>query len=386
MIRLDKTFPTLDCSSCILTPKMTDVAMHEGIELLVSSFVRGVRREGARFCVQITKRARFVREELCIACGACREACAMKNAYDEFNENLSRRPAIYIPFPQAVPQRYLVDRDSCLYLAKGRCKRRCAEVCPTSAIDFAMEDRTFEEYFDSIVLCTGFDLFDPREKVEFGYGKYEGVLTSVELERLLSATGPTGGEIVIGGRHPRRFLFIQCVGSRDRAVEAPFCSRICCMYTAKQARLIKERVKDSEVYVCYIDVRAYGKGYEEFYRAAQEEGVVYIRGIPGEIREEGDHLIVRVEDTLIGRVEEMEVDSVVLALGVRPKREARRLFEMLDIRVDPYGFVKTDPGSPSRTSERGIFVCGMASSPKDIAESVSSAVEASASVMEHVGI
>lgn len=384
MIRLDKTFPTLDCSSCILTPKMTDLATHECIRLLASSRVERIRREGKRFSVLIRREARFVREELCIACGACSRVCAMKRAGDEFNENLSTRPAIYVPFPQAVPQSYLVDGQNCLHLKRGRCKKPCTEVCPTSAIDFQMEDTYVQGLFDGVILATGFDLFNPAEKVEFGYGRYEGVLTSLELERLLSATGPTGGEVAVKGRPLRRFFFVQCVGSRDKMVQARFCSRVCCMYTAKQARLLKERVTGSEVYVSYIDVRACGKGYEEFYRAVQEEGVIYLRGIPGEVRRRREDLVVCVEDTLSGSLEEIAVDCVVLAVGVRPKGEAKALFQMLNLEMDAYGFVRTDPTSPSRTSEEGIFVCGMASGPKDISETVASAEEAAASLLEYL--
>lgn len=383
MIKLDKTFPTLDCSSCILTPKMSEVYMHENIRLLSYSEIEEIKRVGKGFRVKIKKKPRFVKEERCIACGLCTSACVMKRAKDEFNEHLSERSAIYIPFPQAVPQKYLIDKESCLFLSKGRCKRSCLSQCPTSAIDFEMKEEVVEEEFDGILISTGFDLYIPTQKKEFGYGTVDRVFTSLEFERILSATGPTKGEIVFEEKVPKRFFFVQCVGSRDRQLNAPFCSRVCCMYTAKQGLIIKERIKDAEVFISYIDVRAYGKGYEEFVETAQNMGILYIRGLP-EIRRGKEGPVIRVEDMLGLEIMEMEVDAVILACGIRPSKKALRLIDMLGIERDDYGFIKTSSLFPSLTNVEGVFACGVSSGPKDIPDTVSSALEAVASFMEYI--
>ncbi|MCX8021668.1 MAG: FAD-dependent oxidoreductase [Syntrophorhabdaceae bacterium] len=262
----------------------------------------------------------------------------------------------------------------------GECERRCE----VGAIDYRMKDEIVEMDFDGIVLAPGFDLYDPTEKGEYGYGRLKGVMTGIEFERLCSVTGPTGGEIVIDGKVPKSFFFIQCVGSRDRQTGARFCSRVCCMYTAKHASIIKDRIKDATVYISYIDVRAYGKGYEEFYRNTQEAGVIYIRGIPGEVAKTDQGLLVRVEDMLSGEIREVEVDLVVLATGVRPKRGIEELSRIMSLERDEYGFIRVDPVSPSRTSNEGIFTCGMASGPKDIPDTVASAGEAAARCMEYI--
>src|SRR5208283_413519 len=214
----------------------------------------------------------------------------------------------------------------------------CARRCDVGAIDYAMKDEVVERHFDSIVLAPGFDLYDPTEKAEFGYGRLEGVCTGIEFERICSVTGPTGGEIVWKGKRPKRFYFIQCVGSRDRQSGARFCSRVCCMYTAKHASIVKDRVPDAEIYVSYIDVRAYSKSYEEFYKSTQEAGVFYIRGIPGEVVQGENGLLVRVEDMLSGEVCEKEVDLVVLATGVRPRRGTAALCDVMSVERDDYGF------------------------------------------------
>lgn len=262
----------------------------------------------------------------------------------------------------------------------GECERRCE----VGAIEYAMEAEEVEMDFHGIVIAPGFDLYDPSEKVEYGYGRYKGVMAGIEFERLSSVTGPTGGEILLDGKVPKRFYFIQCVGSRDRQTGARFCSRVCCMYTAKHASIIKDRIKDAVVYVSYIDVRAYGKGYEEFYKNTQEAGAIYIRGIPGEVIEGKDGLIVRVEDMLSGELREIEVDMVILATGVRPKKSINQLSEAMSLKVDEYGFVEVDRIEPSKTTTDGIFVCGMASGPKDIPDTVASAGEAASACMEYI--
>jgi heterodisulfide reductase subunit A2 len=263
----------------------------------------------------------------------------------------------------------------------GECERRC----DVNAVDYRMPDEIVDMHFDSIVLAPGFDLYDPTEKGEFGYGKLEGVLTSIEFERISSVTGPTLGEIMWKGKRPKRFFFIQCVGSRDRQSGARFCSRVCCMYTAKHASIVRDRIKDSEVYVSYIDVRAYSKSYEEFYKSTQESGVFYIRGIPGEVVQGKNGLLVRVEDMLSGEMLEQEVDLVVLATGVRPRKGTEELCNVMSVGRDEYGFVKVDSIAPSRTDVEGIFVCGMASGPKDVPDTVASGGEAASRCMEYIG-
>jgi heterodisulfide reductase subunit A len=385
MIQLDKTFPTLDCSTCTLSPKMSEVSLNPNISLFTLAKLVGMQRSGRGFDIRIQKKPRFVNMKKCTACGLCSEACVMKGRLgDEFNLSLSKKAAIYLPFPQAAPQKYLVDEAGCLFLSKGKCKQPCLDACEPKAINFDEQEEIIESYFDAVVLAPGFDLYDAAAKKEYGYGALAGVVTGMEFERICSVTGPTGGDIVLNGKAPQRFYFIQCVGSRDRQSEARFCSRVCCMYTAKHASIVKDRIKGAEIYVSYIDVRAYGKGYEEFYKSTQESGVFYIRGIPGEITQSENGLLVRVEDMLSGEMREIEVDIVILATGVRPRPETDELCNILSIERDGYGFMKVDSMTPSRTSMEGIFVCGMASGPKDIPDTVASGGEAAASCMEYL--
>ena len=253
------------------------------------------------------------------------------------------------------------------------------------AVDYRMEDETVEMHFDSIVLAPGFDLYDPTEKGELGYGRLDGVLTSIEFERISSVTGPTLGEIMWKGKQPKRFFFIQCVGSRDRQSGARFCSRVCCMYTAKHASIVRDRIKDSEVYVSYIDVRAYSKSYEEFYKSTQESGVYYIRGIPGEVVQGENGLLVRVEDMLSGEV----IETGGRHSSPRNGRETaqgdgRNCATSLSVGRDEYGFVRVESIAPSQTDVEGIFVCGMASGPKDVPDTVASAGEAASRCMEYM--
>jgi heterodisulfide reductase subunit A len=262
----------------------------------------------------------------------------------------------------------------------GECERRCE----VKAIDHAMKDEVVDMHFDSVVLAPGFDLYDPTEKKEFGYGTLEGVITGIEFERICSVTGPTSGDIIINGKTPKRFFFIQCVGSRDRQSGARFCSRVCCMYTAKHASITKDRIPDARIYVSYIDVRAYGKNYEEFYKSTQESGALYIRGIPGEVTKGKNGLLVRVEDMLSGELREIEVDVVILATGVRPRKETEELCNIMSIERDEYGFIKAGSVAPSKTNVDGIFVCGMASGPKDVPDTVASGGEAASRCMEYI--
>lgn len=385
MIQLDKTFPTLDCSTCTLSPKMVEVSLNRNIDLMSVSQVVGMIRKGSGFLVGIKKNPRYVDAKKCTACGSCSEACVMKGRIPhEFNMMLGKRAAIYMPFPQAIPQKYLVDPAKCLFISRGKCKKACLDACETGAINFDDAGEEREIYFDSIVLAPGFDVYDPTEKKELGYGSLPGVVTGLEFERLCSVTGPTGGDIVIDGKEPKRFYFIQCVGSRDRQSGARYCSRVCCMYTAKHASIVRDRIKDAEVYVSYIDVRAYGKGYDEFYKTTQENGALYIRGIPGEVAKGEGCLVVRVEDILSGEIREIEADLVVLATGVRPRATTVDLCNIMSIERDEYGFIKVDATAPSLTSVEGIFVCGMGSGPKDVPDTVASGGEAASACLEYI--
>jgi len=284
------------------------------------------------------------------------------------------------------PQEATVEASRCLAGQIEGCIecRECDKRCEVKAIDYTMKDEVVEMEFDSIVLAPGFDLYDPTEKREYGYGVLDGVMTGIEFERICSVTGPTDGELIIKGKVPKRFYFIQCVGSRDRLTGARFCSRVCCMYTAKHASIVKDRIKDAEIYVSYIDVRAYGKNYEEFYKNTQESGTYYIRGIPGEVTKGENGLLVRVEDMLSGELKEIETDLVILATGVRPHKGSEELYNMLSIERDEYGFVKIDPIAPSKTNMGGVFVCGMASGPKDVPDTVASGGEAASRCLEYI--
>ncbi len=390
MAQLDKTFPTLDCSACIMTPKMVDVANHPNIELMTYSEVEEVNGFIGNFEVKVRKKARYVDIDKCNGCGECADNCRVKNRIpNEFDANVGKRSAIYLPFPQAVPAKFTVDPDHCLYLTKGKCGKgpKCQEVCGTGAIDFEQQDEEVEVKVGAIIVATGFDTFDPSNKPEYGYQDYPNVITGLEMERLVAASGPTGGELLIGegenARKPKKVAFIQCVGSRDASVGNEYCSRVCCMYTAKQAHLIKEKIPDAEVTVYYMDVRAFGKGFEEFYDRVRREGIRYIRGNPSEIFKKDDKLIVKVEDTLTATPREDEADLVVLAVGLEPRQDARGVIDLLRLsQTSDRFFMEAHPKLyPVDTSTDGVFLAGCAQGPKDIPDTVAQAKGAAASAM-----
>jgi len=383
MAQLDKTFPTLDCSACILTPKMVDVARHPNIKLLAYSEVKNVEGFIGNFKVKVVKKARYVDETKCTGCGTCAEKCPVKKIPNEFDLGLGYRSAIYVPFPQAVPLIYTIDKENCLYFTKGVCKV-CEKYCPAGAIDFNQKDEEIELDVGVIIVATGYDLFDPKQKPEYGYGKYKDVITNLEFERLLNAAGPTGGKILrpSDGKEPKKIAFIQCIGSRDHRVGNPYCSRICCMASIKHAHQVKEKIPDAEVYVFYIDLRAFGKGYEEFLERTQNEGVIFVRGKAAEVYQKPDTggLVVKFEDTLLGEVMEMEFDMVVLAAGLIPRVDSDAIQKLLKISRSPDNFfLEAHPKlRPVETHTSGIYLCGCAQGPKDIPDTVAQASAAAA--------
>jgi heterodisulfide reductase subunit A len=383
MAQLDKTFPTLDCSSCILTPKMVDAGRHPNIELLTYSEVVDVQGEVGDFRVKVRKKPRYVHEELCTGCGLCVEACVWKKVPSEFDAGVAMRSAAYIPFPQAVPLKAVIDENTCLYLTKGKCGRKCEKVCERGAIDFEMKEELLDLYVGSIIVATGFDPFDPRLKPEFAYGVYDNVITGLEFERLSSASGPTQGKILINGQVPRDVVFIHCVGSRDKNLGNEYCSRVCCMYTAKQAHLVREKMPEANITVFYMDVRAFGKGFEEFYDRVRMEGARYRRGNPSEIYKKGDKLIVRAEDTLLSEPLEMEADLVVLAVGVTPRADAQQLADLLGISLSPDGFFQEAHPKlhPVETGVEGIYLAGCCQGPKDVPDAVAQGKAAASSAI-----
>lgn len=384
MSQLSETFPTLDCASCILTPKTVEVGHHPNIKLLTYSEVEGVEGYLGNFKVKIKRKTTFVDWDKCTGCGLCSEKCPIK-VPSEFERNMGTRKAIYIPFPQAVPKKPVIDSNHCIYFKTGKC-RLCEKQCPTGAIDFEQKETFIEENVGVIIVATGYDLLSKESIGEYGYGKYKNVIDGLQFERLLSASGPTSGEIKrpSDGKIPKEVVFVQCVGSRDPEHGMPYCSKICCMYTAKHALLYKHAVHDGQAYVFYIDIRSGGKGYEEFVqRAIENEKIVYLRGKVSRIfQDTGDDgkLIVWGVDTLTGKNIEIAADMVVLAMAAVPNMGVKELAKKLKISTDAYGFItEAHPKlRPVETLTAGIYITGCAQGPKDIPETVAQASGAAA--------
>jgi heterodisulfide reductase subunit A len=386
MAQLDKTFPTLDCSACILTPKMVDVGVHPNIELLTYSEVTKVDGFVGNFKVTIKKKRRYVDLDKCTGCGLCAEECRLKDRVEsEFDAGMGKRSAIYVPFPQAVPLKYTVDSETCLFLTRGKCGKEpaCQTVCPTDAIDFTMKDEEVDIDVGTIVVATGFEPFDPARKPELAYGNYTNVISGIEFERLVSASGPTEGKVIIGEKEPQKVVFIQCVGSRDKNIGNEWCSRVCCMYAIKQAHLVKEKIPDAQVTVLYMDLRCFGKGFEEFYDRVRSEGVIFRRAIGSEIYKQGEGLVVRAEDTFLGKTVELEADLVVLSAGLEPGPETEGVAKLLKLSRTPDGFLmEAHPKlRPVDTATDGIFVAGCCQGPKDIPDTVAQAKASAASAI-----
>jgi heterodisulfide reductase subunit A len=384
MAQLDETFPTLDCSQCILTPKMVELAQHKLVTIYTYAEVDEVKGFVGNFKVKIRQKARTVDPVKCTSCGVCMEKCPVK-VPSEFDRGLAERRAVYVPFPQAVPNKPVIDRDSCIWFTKGKCKV-CQKACPADAIDFEDEDSIIEEEVGAIVVATGFDLIGRDLYGEYGYGKIPDVIDGLQFERMSCASGPTGGKIIrpSNGETPETVVFVQCVGSRDDSKGYPYCSKICCMYTAKHAMLYKHMVHDGKAYIFYIDVRAGGKGYEEFVkRAVEDERVIYLRGRVSRIFEKDGSIIVRGADTISGQQIEIRADLVVLASAVTCASGAEDLARKLRIGFDQYGFLtEAHPKlRPVETATAGIMLAGAAQAPKDIPDTVSQAGAAAAKVI-----
>ena len=391
MAELDKTFPTMDCSICILGPKMMDAGRHPRIKLLTYSEVEEISGYVGNFKVRIRKKARYVDETVCNSCGRCAEVCPVV-VPDAFQQGFTSRKAAYLPFPQAVPSSYLINMDECLGNSPIRCGK-CIDVCEKDCIDLNMKDELVELDVGIIIVATGMDVYDPTALDEYGYTSFENVITTMEFERLICGGGPTEGKLVRPSdiQTPKRIGFIQCVGSRTENRGNPYCSNVCCMNTIKDSLLINEHYPDTEVYVFYIDIRAYGKGFEDLYRRSKEAGVHYIRGLPGEVTENPDskNLKVRVENTTTSRVEEYELDMVVLSVGLQPSNDLKSLTRIINISQTADGFLmEAHPKlKPVDAPTPGIFFAGAVESPKDIKDSVTqaSAAVARSSILLNAG-
>ncbi len=387
MAQLDKTFPTLDCSACILTPKMTLVGSHPYIELLTYSEVEEVSGYIGNFKVKIKKKARYVDEDKCTGCGLCQTKCPWK-VDSEFEVGMGKRKAIYSPFPQAVPNTPVIDTEHCVYFLKGTC-RACEKVCEAEAIDFEQKDEIIEVEVGCIILTTGFQVFDPTPIYQYGYKRLDNVITSLEFERLVNSAGPTEGEIVLkDSSHPKSIAIIHCVGSRDEEYHE-YCSRVCCMHSMKFAHLLKEHLPEAEVYEFYIDIRSFGKGFEEFYNRILNEGTIFIRGRPAEVTniaekpEEEGKLIVQFEDTLVGMQRRQPVDMVILSCALEAQPDAEALARLFNNSRSADGFFleKHPKLDPVATMTDGIFVAGCCQSPKDIPDTVAQASAAAAEAL-----
>jgi heterodisulfide reductase subunit A len=386
MAQLDKTFPTLDCSSCILTPKMVAVGQHPHIEILNYSEVKEVEGFVGNFKAKILKKARYVNDDRCTGCGICQEKCPAKVVSD-FDESLAKRKAIYIDFPQAVPNKPVIDQENCIFFKKGKC-RACEKFCEVKAIAFDQTDQEIEVEVGSIIVSTGFDILDPTGMIEYGYGRLPNVLTGLEFERLASAAGPTGGKIQLAdGNAPQDVAILHCIGSRDKNYNE-YCSRVCCMYALKFAHLIREKV-GANVYNFYIDLRCFGKGYEEFYQRLQDEGVRFVRGKAGQVTdhalspEEEGRLVVIAEDTLLAKVMRFPVDMVILATAMEPRRDVEEVARKFLLSRSSDGFfLEQHPKlAPVSTATSGIFLAGSCQGPKDIPDTVAQASAAAAKAL-----
>lgn len=384
MAQLDKTFPTNDCAICMISPKLVEVGRHPNIKIIVNAEVEGLKGEVGNFQIRVRQRPRYVREDRCIGCYRCIEACIYKEAKfeNEFDMGLSKRKPIYIPYPQAVPLASIIDPRHCIYFLSGKCPKKCQEACPRGAIDFEQQETVHDLEVGALILAPGYDTFNADMEEEYGFGRYKNVVTSLQFERILSASGPYAGEIKRpgDGKHPQKIAFIQCVGSRDLKYLS-YCSSVCCVYTAKEAMIAKEHHPELEVSVFYIDLRAFGKGFEAYLERAQKEyGVRYVRSMVSRLVElpSGELLLRYREDDSF---REEEFDLVVLSVGLKPSAKGQKMATKLGLNVKEHGFAKTTRFQPLETRE-GVFIAGAFSGPKDIPETIIQASAASAAAGE----
>lgn len=377
MAQLDKTFPTMDCSMCILAPKMVDCGKHDNIELLSYSEVKEVDGYIGNFKVKVVKKPRYVDEDICTGCGSCSEVCPIEIP-NYFDEGMGMVKATYISFPQAVPLVATIDKDYCI-----DCKL-CDQACGNLAIKHDQEPEEIELDIGTIIVATGYDPYNPTEKKEWSYESAENIITGLELERLINASGPTQGHVLkpSDGGIPKKVAFIQCVGSRDEQINKPYCSRVCCMYAMKNAQLIKDHEPDTEIAIYYMDIRAFGKGFEEFYKRSQEKyGIKFIRGRPATVLENPDQtLTVRAEDTMLGKVTEYDYDMVVLSVGLEPPAGMEELRQTIGLSKSADGFLmEAHPKlRPVDTLTDGVYLAGVSQGPKDIPDAVAQASGAAA--------
>jgi heterodisulfide reductase subunit A len=393
MAQFDKTFPTLDCAACILTPKMVDVGEHPNIEMMTWSEVERVDGYVGNFTVTIRKKPRYVVVEDCTGCGVCWEKCPKKVIDDVFEAGLGYRKAIYTPFPQAVPKYPVIDTDNCIYFQNGKC-RACEKLCPPQCIDFSQKEEFEIVEVGNIILATGFDLFDARRIAQYGYGRLANVFTSIEFERMCNAAGPTDGEILLrdGVTTPKSVGIVHCAGSRDVNYNN-YCSVICCMSSLKFAHLVKERT-GAEVYNFYIDMRTAYKDYDEFYQRVLDEGALFVRGRVAEVTDaarnpgEDGKLIIQVEDTLASMQRRIPVDMVILSAGLQPPADTKEVAKKFGIACSAAGWVterhpKLDPVA---TMTEGIYIAGAVQGPKDIPSSVAQGAAAAARIIGRINM
>ena len=404
MAMFDKTFPTLDCSACILTPKMTTVGSHPNINMMTYSELEELTGSFGKYSATIRRKAAYINHDKCTGCGVCMEKCPWK-APSEFDQGLSKRKAVYMPFPQAVPNKPVIDRPSCAWFKppKKSGKRKCGvcvKFCEPDAIDFEQEDKIEKLQVDAVVVTTGFQIMDMNQIPQLGYGRYPEVYNALEFERLNNAAGPTGGKVVTkDGRQPRSLAILHCTGSRDEN-HHPYCSRVCCMYALKYAHLVKEKIEDCDVYNFYIDMRCFGKGYEEFYKRLQHEGVRFIRGKAASVYTgaeykvltgpelqiedlEDNQLVVQAEDTLMGELVRVPVDMVVLTPAFESRADASAVGKQLGLECNDDGFFveSSQKTNPVCTQAEGLFIAGGCQGAMDIPDTVAQGSAAASKVL-----
>jgi heterodisulfide reductase subunit A2 len=382
MILLSKVFPTLDCSACITTPKISEISRHPNITIFTGSKVSNINKLGDNeFTASVTKKPRYVRVEDCTACQLCEKACPV-NVRDQYQFGLVGRKAAFIPFSICSPKAAVIDIENCTLC--GACER----ACPTNCIDFTMEPETYELHVKTVILATGFNLFDPLKIPRYGYGEFKNVITAMQMEREIAPTRPFNTVLRPGdGKVPDKIAYVLCAGSRDASVGNPICSQICCMYSIKQAQLLMGALPMADVTIYYINIRSFGKGFEEFYQQAKGMGVNFVKGKIGKISEkENGNLTLRYEDINTGKLQEADHDMVILSVGVLPNEGVNSLFENKKLALDPYNFVGQSDllATPAKTSIEGVFVAGTASGPMDIPDSILSAGAASSEAISYL--